>query len=770
MAEAHAAVAFSFTVDHEGFDVQVNHDALWAIWYSGIHSWKKRIARWKNNIHNGVYPASPASLLMLLSVVIGLLLAGIDPSMGMMQYLQTSLPYVKNLDVSMSRYAAVFVFSLLLWITVILFLKYSLKALLCYTAWMYEPRGRMSLRTKIWLGLTKLFGSRRPLLYSYQGSLPQLPVPALKDTMNRYLLSVRPLMDDNEYQKMEKLVDDFKQGIGPKLQRYLILKSWWSTNYVSDWWEDYVYLHGRAPIMVNSNYYGIDSLTTQKTERPCARAANVAYAILQYRRTIDRETMEPILLNNTVPLCSWQYERQFNTTRIPGIEKDTLMHLKDSKHIAVYHKGRWFKVYIHYKNKLLSPAQLEMSLEKVLSDTSEPAEGESHLAALTAGNRIPWAKTREEFFKKGVNKASLDAIEKAAFVLVFDDESQDIDKNDASSLSVFGRSMLHGKGYDRWFDKSFSLVVTKNARIGFNAEHSWADAPIMAHLWESIMIDDLIAQGYSEDGHVINYDKPEFQPPNPIKLQWEIPAECQTKIEESLQVATDLLNDVDLNLIMHDAFGKGLMKKCKMSPDAFIQIALQLAYYRDAGKFCLTYEASMTRLYKEGRTETVRSCTLETCAFVKAMEDKNITNEERIRLAHIAAERHQQGYRDAMTGRGIDRHLFCLYVVSKYLNIESPFLKKVLSEPWKLSTSQTPHQQTSKADVANHPELISAGGGFGPVADDGYGVSYIIAGEDIIFFHVSSKRSSPLTDSTRFAGKIKQALADMRDLFMSVKK
>ena len=53
-----------------------------------------------------------------------------------------------------------------------------------------------------------------------------------------------------------------------------------------------------------------------------------------------------------------------------------------------------------------------------------------------------------------------------------------------------------------------------------------------------------------------------------------------------------------------------------------------------------------------------------------------------------ASERHQQGYRDAMTGKGIDRHMFCLYVVSKYLEIDSPFLTEVLSEPWRLSTSQ----------------------------------------------------------------------------------
>lgn len=50
-------------------------------------------------------------------------------------------------------------------------------------------------------------------------------------------------------------------------------------------------------------------------------------------------------------------------------------------------------------------------------------------------------------------------------------------------------------------------------------------------------------------------------------------------------------------------------------------------------------------------------------------------------------------------------------------------------------------------DLKKHPKCISAGGGFGPVADDGYGVSYIIAGEDILFFHVSSKKSCPKTVS-----------------------
>lgn len=122
-------------------------------------------------------------------------------------------------------------------------------------------------------------------------------------------------------------------------------------------------------------------------------------------------------------------------------------------------------------------------------------------------------------------------------------------------------------------------------------------------------------------------------------------------------------------------------------------------------------------------------------------------------------------YRLAMTGSGIDRHLFCLYIVSKYFGIDSPFLKKVLSEPWKLSTSQTPQQQLNLVDINKFPKYVGAGGGFGPVADDGYGVSYIIVGENLITFHISSKFSCPDTDSYRFGQHIWKAMHDIQALF-----
>lgn len=126
--------------------------------------------------------------------------------------------------------------------------------------------------------------------------------------------------------------------------------------------------------------------------------------------------------------------------------------------------------------------------------------------------RTPWARVRKQFFSSGVNKQSLDCIEKAAFFVTLDDQAEGMKgENPSENLDRYAKSLLHGKCYDRWessifclylkvfvstallhscflslrwFDKSFSVVVYKNGKNGLNAEHSWADAPIVAHLWE----------------------------------------------------------------------------------------------------------------------------------------------------------------------------------------------------------------------------------------------------------------------------------------------
>lgn len=57
-------------------------------------------------------------------------------------------------------------------------------------------------------------------------------------------------------------------------------------------------------------------------------------------------------------------------------------------------------------------------------------------------------------------------------------------------------------------------------------------------------------------------------------------SQCEEQISQSLAVAQALADDVDIHVFAYQEFGKGRIKKCRVSPDAFIQMVLQLAYYR----------------------------------------------------------------------------------------------------------------------------------------------------------------------------------------------
>ena len=199
----------------------------------------------------------------------------------------------------------------------------------------------------------------RPMLYSYQRALPSLPLPSVNETLTKHLRSMRPLVSDSEYDNLIELSHEFETGIAPKLQRYLKLKWLWSDNYVSDWWEEYVYLRGRAPLMINSNYYGIERFGKPPTSNQAARAANLIHSAFCFRRLLLKQDVEPLMLKGMIPMCSSQYERLFNTTRIPGHRVDTLLHLDDSTHIAVMHKGRFFRCGCYSNGRLLNPAELQ---------------------------------------------------------------------------------------------------------------------------------------------------------------------------------------------------------------------------------------------------------------------------------------------------------------------------------------------------------------------------------------------------------------------------
>ena len=58
-----------------------------------------------------------------------------------------------------------------------------------------------------------------------------------------------------------------------------------------------------------------------------------------------------------------------------------------------------------------------------MDDSRNVTDMESMVGVLTSSRRNTWAQARDTHFSSGVNKASLNAIESAAFVLVLEQES-----------------------------------------------------------------------------------------------------------------------------------------------------------------------------------------------------------------------------------------------------------------------------------------------------------------------------------------------------------
>lgn len=283
---------------------------------------------------------------------------------------------------------------------------------------------------------------------------------------------MRTLVNENEYKVLARKAEEFKNGVGKKLQRYLILKSWWSPNYVTDWWDEYAYQRNRASLMINSNVYVSDHFE-RITRSQSARAANIVYLSFQFRKKLERQEVEPRMALGLVPLCSWQYRRVFNTFREPGIETDRLVQFDESEHVAVYHKGCFYKLIVYHEGRLLKPLELKQQIDQILNANVSTTDSEKNLASLTALNRTKWAETRLNYFSSGINKASLHAIESAAFFLALDDEPFELSFDcSQENLDNQARQLLHGSGNNRWFDKSFTLVITSDAQVGPNYELS----------------------------------------------------------------------------------------------------------------------------------------------------------------------------------------------------------------------------------------------------------------------------------------------------------
>jgi carnitine O-acetyltransferase len=538
----------------------------------------------------------------------------------------------------------------------------------------------------------------------FQESLPRLPVPTLEETAKRYLKSLHPILSRKEYEASKAAVEEFIKpgGLGHKLQEKLIARREDpnTKNWLYEWWNDAAYLAYRDPVVPYVSYF-YSHRDDRKRRDPAKRAAAISTAVLEFKKQVDGGTLEPEYMKK-LPICMDSYKWMFNASRVAArpVDHPVKFSPDQNKHIIAIRKNQFFKIPHEISGKQLNTSELEKQFRRVY----ELAERVPAVGALTSENRDVWADARVLLLNASPrNKATLEAIESSSFIVCLDDASP-ITKEERA------HAYWHGDGQNRWYDKPLQFIVNDNGTSGFMGEHSMMDGTPTHRLND--YVNELIF------GNKLDFDDPSIRSdlPDPQPVHFDVDAKVQAEIERATKDFHQIISQHQLAVQAYQGYGKGLIKKFKCSPDAYVQMIIQLAYKKMYGKNRPTYESAATRRFQLGRTETCRTVSDESVAWCNAMVDSSVDDRNKIDLFRKAINGHVEYISAASDGKGVDRHLFGL---KKLLEPgeENPAIYTdpayTYSSSWYLSTSQLSSEYFN-------------GYGWSQVIDQGFGIAYMI--------------------------------------------
>ncbi|KAJ9056857.1 hypothetical protein DSO57_1028575 [Entomophthora muscae] len=595
--------------------------------------------------------------------------------------------------------------------------------------------------------------------FQYQDELPRLPIPPLEETAAKYLKSIQPLIKGDELVATENKVIDFLKpgGMGEILQKRLKAHDKAQKNsWLEKWWLEYAYHRYREPTLINVNWYclGKDDPSTPKPFTPDSlapfsefqvkRAAHLTHQFLDIWRSIEDQKISPEFAGNS-PICMNQYRCMFGMSRIPQMECDKVQGAYPvlSDHITVFVKNHpyYVPVFDRVSGKVHSGAEIEKQLLDVIKDVVKVPVSEG-VCLLTAGKRDTWAQAREKLLEiSPENSETLNKIQDSIFVVSLDDHPV---KDDLQSKK---NNLFHGNdANNRWLDAAISLVVDPSGSAGVNGEHSPLDALVPALVLDLSLKTPLGGEAASSGSL-----------PQPIeRMQFKTNHEIKNFIEEAKKAIKETIANSNSFAMVYSNYGTTFIKKtAKTSPDAYIQMAIQLAYFNMYGKCVSTYESGSTRKFKHGRTDVIRTLSNESLAFCEAMADNSKDASNCYQALQEAAKAHLQYAAGVSQGLGIDRHFLGLRLCLKPGETHPIFQDPIFAESqsWRLSTSTM-----FKTD-----DIIATG--FGAVDPDGYGFNYIPSADgNRITFGIESKRSSKVSDTKKFVTRLTEALDQMQKM------
>ena len=380
--------------------------------------------------------------------------------------------------------------------------------------------------------------------------------------------------------------------------------------------------------------------------------ARFTCAALEYKQKLD--TFEiPIDMSGKSAMDMRQYYQLFGANRVPGQLKDSQKVNDKADYVTVVYRGHFFNMKIMDNNgNRVAPQQVYSSLYQIVQHVDQRLGETGQVGLLTTEDRDSWYEAYNALKGAGNSKA-IGEIENSLFLLCLDEEIKD----STCTLAQTAKNSLHGlgtayNGHNRWMDKALQFIIARSGQVAISNEHSFAEAV------PTMNIADFCLDQISKS----NLDGFEYSGSNlqPIKhISFNIDPDVQAKIDQASKKIDKLHGDLEMEALDFQTFGKEFIKTCKVSPDSFVQMAIQLAFFKLHQQPAATYESAATRIFNHGRTEVIRSCLPESLAFTEVMTGGENLN-QKLDAFKTAVVAHNTYARSAAQGNFAYQHLFCL--------------------------------------------------------------------------------------------------------------
>lgn len=620
----------------------------------------------------------------------------------------------------------------------------------------------------------------------FQRSLPRLKIPKIEKTCQRYVAALEPIFShDSRYEHAIAAAKKFKQGPGRDLHAALLRydKTVKHSSYINDFWFD-MYLSSRLPLPLNFNPFMVwRDADTDALNHQLVRGTNILVSAMRFKRSLEENVLEPEVFHlnpkkvpksyskamsiapssiatyisymfKAFPLDMSQYKNLFNSTRVPRRSKDEIVKSdsQSNRHVLVIKNGQFYTFDILDENgNLKSPENIYANLNHIANQRA-PEESFQSISELTTSNRDFWAAEREHLIGLSEqNKNNLAALDSAILAICLDDVAYPDQKLKIKAAHNF----LHGSKpfgpLNRWFDKSLSLIVTRDGHAAVNFEHSWGDGVAILRFFNEVYNDS--TKNFQLTGPLADVDDSFV---NVKRLDFSLDARLKDSIAKSHKDHLDVTGNLELGAVEYEKLNRDYFKKNQLSPDAMSQLSFQMAFKKVYGSTPVTYESCSTAAFRGGRTETVRPCTNETnkaaAAIIENRNNSKLTNGELKSLLQKSSQKHYQLCKEASMGDGFDRHLFALKEIALRTGKQLPDL---YSDPIFL---QSQHYTLSTSTLYGE---CFAGGGFAPVVPDGFGLGYgyVDASFGVLVTSYKDHRSN-----TQFVQALNESLDDLRKI------